>query len=59
MMPGGNSDEDPSSPNPIDAWEVILRGIAEDVSAMRRLVTVAMVTGWLIFLAIVARVLFD
>lgn len=58
MTIGGNSEHDPAAPNPIDAWEGILRGIAEDVSAMRRLVTVAMVTGWLILLAIVARVIF-
>lgn len=51
MNPGGNTDEDPAEPSgfgPIDAWEAILRGIAEDVHHMRSMMALAVATGWLI-----------
>jgi hypothetical protein len=55
---GGNSGEGPT-PTPIDRWEHLLEQIADDVHHIRSLVTVAMMTGWLLFLAVVVRIIFD
>lgn len=62
MNTGGNREGEPSEPSsigPIDRWEGLLVQMAEDVHALRSLVTVAMVTGWLLFLGLVARIIFD
>ena len=60
MTLGGNSEDDPSdSPlsDALDQWEAILRGIAEDVSHIRQLVTMAWWTGWIVLAVVIAVVI--
>lgn len=54
MTVGGNSDEDPSLPNPIDRWETLLERMAEDVTHIRQLVTMAWWAGWIVLAVVVA-----
>ena len=60
MTPGGNSDEDPSHTPltaAIDKWEGLLEQIAEDVSHIRQLVTMAWWAGWIVLALVVALVI--
>lgn len=60
MTLGGNSEDDPSRTplsDALDQWEAILRGIAEDVSHIRSLVTMAWWTGWIVLAVVVAVVI--
>lgn len=60
MNLGGNSEDDPSHTplsDALDQWETILEQIAEDVSHIRSLATMAWWAGWIVLAVVVAVVI--